>query len=48
MFWGLKKKFNTLFFMAIGAGILTTIYSTVLFLFVYKINKKVTMQMKRK
>ncbi|WP_413305440.1 hypothetical protein AA0X95_03565 [Bacillus sp. 1P10SD] len=41
MFFGLKKKLATILLMAIGAGILTTLYTTILFLYVYKINKKV-------
>ncbi|MEH7886074.1 hypothetical protein V7654_17375 [Bacillus sp. JJ1609] len=47
MLFGLKKKLATIFFMAIGAGILTTLYTSILFLYVYKIDKKVNKLIKR-
>lgn len=47
MLFGLKKKLATLFFMAVGAGILTTLYTSILFLYVYKIDKKVNKLIKR-
>lgn len=47
MLFGLKKKLATIFFMAIGAEILTTLYTSILFLYVYKIDKKVNKLIKR-
>jgi hypothetical protein len=46
MFFDNRKKLTTLFWMAIGAGILTSFYSLVLFRYVYKINKNVTKSLK--
>lgn len=48
MLLGLKKKLATLFWMAVGAGVLTTIFTSILFAYVYQINKNVNKMLSRK
>jgi hypothetical protein len=47
MLFGLKEKIVLIIWMAIGAGILTTIFTSILFNYIYKINKNVDKLLKR-